>query len=323
MAQGWARKNVGRSSTKFTEAQVNFLRDMFNAHMNGGHKVRESEAHERMTTTFTDLNPESVYSKQLVLTVAQIKSWFSQEASRKKRLAAKEVIERGVTELVVDQDVSEGDKVTQEVVDEGGEGAGHGFEVRNVEEGKGVEEGEREGPARMEVEVEVESTMLVAEEPSLVGAQGEMLITGALYVVVREEWQDEKGFEVWELEEDAGIVLEDHDMISSKRGRKWVHDTTLMDDLSRSEIAHDLPDKKGGLRLGKKNERRFAPSEGRRWSDFADIQPAQWGHVWLRIDGVKLEKYGQRGRVSFVFATQEERVNSAYALLDKLVEEDT
>lgn len=65
------------------------------------------------------------------------------------------------------------------------------------------------------------------------------------------------------------------------------------------------------------------PSEGRRWSDFANIQPAQWGHIWLRIDGVKLEKYGQRGRVSFVFTTQEERVNSAYESLDKLVEEDT
>ena len=85
-----------------------------------------------------------------------------------------------------------------------------------------------------------------------------------------------------------------------------------------------LPAKpKGGGKLGKKGERRFAPSQGRsRWADFSTIQPAQLGHLWLKIDGETVEKYGPRGRVSFVFKTQEDTVKRAYERLDNLQEED-
>jgi hypothetical protein len=51
-----------------------------------------------------------------------------------------------------------------------------------------------------------------------------------------------------------------------------------------TEAATDLPDKPtGGGKLGKKGERRFAPATTRRWAEFVNIQPAQWGGVWLKI----------------------------------------
>ena len=104
VSEGWARKNVGRKSTKFTPAQVEFFRSMFDAHLHGGHKVKESEAYESMKTKFNDASTDSPYAKKFVLTKAQIKSWFSTEKGRRtaagKRLVAKNVIERVATELV-------------------------------------------------------------------------------------------------------------------------------------------------------------------------------------------------------------------------------
>ena len=57
--QGWALKNVGATHSKFTAAQITFLRNMFDAHKNGGHKVRESEAHAKMQELFADTSPTS------------------------------------------------------------------------------------------------------------------------------------------------------------------------------------------------------------------------------------------------------------------------
>ena len=154
--------------------------------------------------------------------------------------------------------------------------------------------------------------------------EGGDLIKGALYAVVREEWEEEKGFEVWELEEKvAGWgPLDDKSMVSWIRGRKWVHDSTLLDAGQAREDADDLPDKpKGGGKLGKKGERRFAASEGRRWATFVNIQPAQHGHVWLKIHGEKIEKYGKRDRLSFVFKTQKTIITRAYERLVNMNEE--
>ena len=167
------------------------------------------------------------------------------------------------------------------------------------------EEGEGGGNSQMEME-------------------GGDLIKGALYAVVREEWEEEKGFEVWELEEKVGGwgPLDDKSMVSWIRGRKWVHDSTLLDAGQAREDADDLPDKpKGGGKLGKKGERRFAASEGRRWATFVNIQPAQHGHVWLKIHGEKIEKYGKRDRLSFVFKTQKTIITRAYERLVKMNEE--
>jgi hypothetical protein len=149
------------------------------------------------------------------------------------------------------------------------------------------------------------------------------LIKGNLYVVVREEWEDDKAFEVWELEEDVGgwTPLNDEQVLQSVRGRKWVHDITLLQKGDQTEVATDLPDKPtGGGKLGKKGQRRFAPSTGRRWSQFVTIQPAQWGAVWLKIGGEKLEMYGSR--VSFVFRSQGVVVDRAYTALSNRDGED-
>ena len=89
--------------------------------------------------------------------------------------------------------------------------------------------------------------------------------------------------ELWrELEEDVGGVcaLSDELMLQLVRGRKWVHDITLLEKGVPTETATDLPDKPtGGGKLGKKGERRFAPATTRRGAEFVNIQSAQWGGV--------------------------------------------
>ena len=66
---------------------------MFDAHLDGGYKVKESEAHAKMREQFNDKNADAPFSKRLVLTQTQIKSWFSTEKARRtaagKRLVAK------------------------------------------------------------------------------------------------------------------------------------------------------------------------------------------------------------------------------------------
>jgi hypothetical protein len=42
VVDGWARKNVGRTHTKITEAQIQFLRNMFDSQRDGGYKIKES-----------------------------------------------------------------------------------------------------------------------------------------------------------------------------------------------------------------------------------------------------------------------------------------
>ena len=96
----------------------------------------------------------------------------------------------------------------------------------------------------------------------LPGLQGWGLIKGALYVMVREEWQEDQGFEVWELEENVGgrDALSDELLLTQVRGRRWVHNMTLVEKGAATEVASDLPDKPvGGGKLGKKGQRRFAP----------------------------------------------------------------
>ena len=81
---------------------------------------------------------------------------------------------------------------------------------------------------------------------------------------------------------------------------------TVIEDGAGTEAASDcdLPDKPvGGGKLGKKVERRFAPSTGRRRADFETIQPAQWGALWLKIGQDRVETYG--ARVSLVLKSQE------------------
>jgi hypothetical protein len=61
-----------------------------------------------MKEQFSDTNSSSVYSKRLVLTAVQIKSWVSTEKARRtaagKRLVAQSVIGRAAAELLADVD---------------------------------------------------------------------------------------------------------------------------------------------------------------------------------------------------------------------------
>ncbi len=71
----------------FNKSQRDFLLRLFN---NGGPKIRERDAHNRMVTTFNDKNEDSDnsdFSLRLVLSETQIKSCFLSEAGRHKKAA--------------------------------------------------------------------------------------------------------------------------------------------------------------------------------------------------------------------------------------------
>jgi hypothetical protein len=116
-------------------------------------------------------------------------------------------------------------------------------------------------------------------------------------------------------------ALSDELLLTQVRGRRWVHDITLVEKGAATEVASDLPDNPvGGGKLGKKGQRRFAPSTGRRRAEFETIQPVQWGEVWLKIGQEKLEMY--RARVSFVLKGQSDHVERAYQTLSNRDAED-
>jgi len=56
--------------------------------------------------------------------------------------------------------------------------------------------------------------------------------------------------------------------------RKWVHVITLVGAKEGTETVTDIPELAGGVfKLGKSGERRYAPSTGRRWAKFSEIEP--------------------------------------------------
>jgi len=238
VSEGWARKNVGRKHTKFTPVQVDFLRSMFDAHLHGGHKVKESEAHESMKTKFNDASTDSPYAKKLVLTKSQIKSWFSTEKGRRtaagKRLVAKNVIERAATELAaaeMEETAGGGQRGEEGGVAGGGRGVDGGVdEGNNSIHSNGMEGKETHHqlePGRDKVEDKGGSGGMEEGVWSRLSGlpDAEVLMQRSLYVVVTEQWEEINGFEVWELEEDVGCVctLSDEFMLRLVRGRKWVH----------------------------------------------------------------------------------------------------
>jgi hypothetical protein len=87
-------------------------------------------------------------------------------------------------------------------------------------------------------------------------------------------------------------ALSNEVLLAQVRGRRWVHDVTLVEKGAPTEVASDLQDKPvGGGKLGVKGQRRFAPSTGRRRADFETIQPTQRGTVWLKIGQEILHYY--------------------------------
>ena len=159
---------------------------------------------------------------------------------------------------------------------------------------------------------------------------GTDLIEGDLFVVVREMWEDVKGFEVWEIKGQGDKVkngvLVDEAMLDRVYARKWVHEASLMEKGSRKAKPVDLPDKSSApTMLALPSERRFAPRNGRQ-GNFGLVEPSCHGETWMKIGGEKLEKYHDTffgaHRVSFVFRTQEQHVTKAYSILNRKEEED-
>lgn len=147
-----------------------------------------------------------------------------------------------------------------------------------------------------------------------------------LYIVVKELWQETRGFEVWEVKLDfngSGALPDELMVRKDVMARKWVHDATLVGAKEGTETVTDIPELAGGVfKLGKSGERRYAPSTGRRWANFSEIEPALCGDIWLRMAGVKVEMWSDSGkkpaRVSIVLKSQVALVNRAYTLLDNL-----
>jgi len=281
---------------------------MFDAHKNGGHKVRESEARIKMQELFTDTSPTSEYSSRLVLKESQIKSWFSQECRRRKLLIGKTVVERGVSEMCASNDVPA---------------------LRAADDGLRVQTEEAPG----EEEVPAVSSCQAGTDlgEGLVEDADEGIVCHAntdthLYIVVKELWQETRGFEVWEVKLDfngSGALPDELMVRKDVMARKWVHDATLVGAKEGTETVTDIPELAGGVfKLGRSGERRYAPSTGRRWANFAEIEPALCGDIWLRMAGVKVEMWSDSGkkpaRVSIVLKSQVALVNRAYTLLDNL-----
>ena len=284
--QGWARKGGGKKKITFTREQKDWLRAIFDHQ--GGTKIKEHDAHTRMKEKFNDSAPDAPYSYKLVLSAAQIKNWFSSEASRRRKLAAKVVVEQSATELEASRDLSRAD----------------------MNEDAGTDQAEQplDGP---------ESRQLVSDKNK------DPLLQGALFVVVKEDWEEEKGFEVWEMKvEDSHIqngVLTPSSMFSHIQGRKWIHEASLMSSGQRKGPPDDLPDKSSSVtHLALAGQRRFAPRCGRR-EKFDLVKPVDHGHVWVQIREEQVEYFEDtlthHQRLSFVFQNQEDLVRQAYDIL--------
>jgi hypothetical protein len=249
VVEGWAPKGVAgvKGRVTFQKSQKDFLLSMFD--FKGGFKIRERDAHNRMKELFTDKGEDSPYSVRLVLNETQIKSWFSSEASRRKKKAASMVIERGLTELRAAIDLEKGGGDAEEENDAEAAAAIGGEEGGVVHEMAGVEETAAEGGVGGGAFVEGEGASL----------------EGTLYLVGKELWYQALGFEVWELDLAHGPnVLEGDAILAEVAARKWVHENELVPRGQSRIEPTDLPDKTpGGGKLALPGERRFAPRVGR------------------------------------------------------------
>ena len=64
----------------------------------------------RMKTKFVDKDEDSDYCFHLVLSESQIKSWFSSETGRRKKVESNRVIEEGFTELSQSKDIQDNEE---------------------------------------------------------------------------------------------------------------------------------------------------------------------------------------------------------------------
>jgi len=122
----------------------------------------------------------------------------------------------------------------------------------------------------------VESQSGVGEDSTLT----ESPVVGSLWLVIKEEWDDVRGFEVWETRSTYTCqVLPEDMMMCEVPARKWIHGLALMTPLQVTVVdTVCLMDKLGGglgKKLGKPGERRFAPRTGRAF-DMTKIVPCEF-----------------------------------------------
>ena len=324
--EGWAPKGVAgaKKGGAFEKSQKEFLLMTFN---NEGYKVRERDALKRMQERFTDNDPNSPYSARLVLSEAQIKSWFSSEAARRKKLALIRVFDKGLTELGAAMDLEKGSGDLPEENEGGADGNGVG---------EGVE---GDGMSNLSVRVPAADG---GGEP----VEGDELLHTTFYLAGKELWEEKKAFEVWQMDVANGPdVLPDDLLLTSVLARKWVHEASLLQPGQAKADPIDLPDKTpGGGKLGLKGERRFAPRVGRAGL-MKQIEPglcplfvtvcarcaltlrlkhgcfaALYGDVWVKIalerEDLRMH-VDQKGlsRISFIFKQEGAVVERAYDLL--------
>lgn len=140
-----------------------------------------------------------------------------------------------------------------------------------------------------------------------------------------------EGFELWEICHDKlkesykeVTCLDMFDMEHPFLGRKWVHESVLLD-VGQSKVpCHNLMDKKGGsaLNLGKPGERRFAPRVAKA-GEMKQIVPADIGDVWCRVrvnegewdPDSYVDTFRKPRSPSFVFQREETVVRRAYEIL--------
>lgn len=160
-------------------------------------------------------------------------------------------------------------------------------------------------------------------------------LEGSLWVVVREEWEEDAGFVVWELDLPGlqnGIpvtVLGPEQLVRVCRGRKWVHEPGLLDVAQMCKPTLALKDRGGTeVRLGVRGSRRFAPRLGIK-GEMSEMVPVDHGHAWVQILDVSFTSFMDRTvkkirSPTFVFSSEQALVESAYAKLraDDEVDED-
>ena len=288
-AKGYIRGGVGSAvSKRFDNEQKQFLHSIFDTYKRTGVKVHEKAAHEMMVKHFNQTGEGQALSKRKVLRVAQIKSWLSQENARRKKQGLMTVMTRGLQEVA---GVLRGGDILGGVPGGGDEGRA-GCEVQEDEEGgeEIEEEGEVGGahvicgapaPSRpllvpTDAADPVESQSGVGEDSTLT----ESPVVGSLWLVIKEEWDDVRGFEVWETRATyACPVLPEDMMMCEVPARKWIHGLALMTPLQATVVdTVCLMDKLGGglgKKLGKPGERRFAPRTGRAF-DMTKIVPCEF-----------------------------------------------
>ena len=96
LSEGWAVRPPAAKNTRFTTEQKDFLVSMFEY---GAYKIKEVEARQKMEALFNNRDEEHLFYKGLVLTAAQIKSFFSTESARRKKRAAVMVVDDTLEEV--------------------------------------------------------------------------------------------------------------------------------------------------------------------------------------------------------------------------------